>query len=459
MKNKEKYIVGNRDIDATLVLLDMWIRKSVASEFKKQIGLPKPKDFIEIIKSRTLNYYLTDKNGKNFIDQCAKNILSNAKLLKFLRTKTIKTGEKVRKFGQELYKNINSIPFNDLAPILEKIDKLQTDFVIFGLVIAFADILGGITNQLLNIVNKRKNLKYPTHFYTTILGTSEEKSLTEKAYLNIKNKKTDIKDLLAKYFWLDQGYVGRGLKRKELEKIRKTKREIKKYPSRNKLIHELKLNKKESKIFKISQDVIYLKTLRADSRQFLYVITNKIIDRVAKNFKIKSKYLESICMNELIALLKNGASLPRNLKARWQRSIIFSTGSNRFKIITGVKAERFVVNHFAQEKNKYIKEIKGQIAQPGKVRGKIKLVFGPQHNKKVRRGDVLVSAATSPQLLPAMKIAAAFITDVGGITSHAAIVARELGKPCIVGTKIASQILKDGDLVDVDAINGIIKKI
>jgi pyruvate,water dikinase len=56
-----------------------------------------------------------------------------------------------------------------------------------------------------------------------------------------------------------------------------------------------------------------------------------------------------------------------------------------------------------------------------------------------------------------MEKAAAFITDEGGITCHAAIVSRELKKPCIIGTKIATQVLKDGDLVEVDANNGVVK--
>ncbi len=101
--------------------------------------------------------------------------------------------------------------------------------------------------------------------------------------------------------------------------------------------------------------------------------------------------------------------------------------------------------------------IKGQVAQPGVVEGKVKLLFGPQHNNKIEEGDILVATATSPQFLPAMKRAAAFITDIGGITSHAAIVARELKKPCIVGTRVATQILRDGMEVEIDADEGLIK--
>jgi len=64
---------------------------------------------------------------------------------------------------------------------------------------------------------------------------------------------------------------------------------------------------------------------------------------------------------------------------------------------------------------------------------------------------------TMPKYLPAMKRASAFITDEGGITCHAAIISREMKKPCIIGTKIATQILIDGVLVEVDADKGIVR--
>ena len=72
-------------------------------------------------------------------------------------------------------------------------------------------------------------------------------------------------------------------------------------------------------------------------------------------------------------------------------------------------------------------------------------------------GDILVTGMTRPEFVPLMKKSSAIITDEGGITCHAAIVSRELKIPCIIGTKIATQILKDGDLVEVDADNGVIK--
>ncbi len=102
-------------------------------------------------------------------------------------------------------------------------------------------------------------------------------------------------------------------------------------------------------------------------------------------------------------------------------------------------------------------EIKGIIVYKGIVKGKVKRVMGHKHIDLIKKGEILVSPMTTPDFLPAMKKASAFITDEGGLTCHAAIIAREMKKPCIVGTKIASQILKDGDLVEVDANRGIVK--
>ena len=78
---------------------------------------------------------------------------------------------------------------------------------------------------------------------------------------------------------------------------------------------------------------------------------------------------------------------------------------------------------------------------------------------EAQEGDIIVSTMTTPDFVPAMQKAAAIITDEGGITCHAAIVARELNKPCVIGTKFATEILKDGDEVEVDADNGIVTKL
>ncbi|MBI2590477.1 MAG: phosphoenolpyruvate synthase [Candidatus Blackburnbacteria bacterium] len=96
----------------------------------------------------------------------------------------------------------------------------------------------------------------------------------------------------------------------------------------------------------------------------------------------------------------------------------------------------------------------GQGASPGIATGKVKILHSPKEIGKVKKGDVLVARMTSPDYVPAMKQAGAIVTDEGGVTSHAAIVSRELGLPCIVGTKLATKNLKDGDIVTVNGKTG-----
>lgn len=135
----------------------------------------------------------------------------------------------------------------------------------------------------------------------------------------------------------------------------------------------------------------------------------------------------------------------------------------KFKIFTGIDINEFIKSNDIEieqeELPKVVSELKGQIAMKGKVVGVVRVLHKKSEIPLLKDGEVLVTMMTTPDYLPAMNKAVAFITDEGGITCHAAIVARELKKPCIIGTKIATQVLKDGDTVEVDADNGVVRKI
>ncbi len=109
--------------------------------------------------------------------------------------------------------------------------------------------------------------------------------------------------------------------------------------------------------------------------------------------------------------------------------------------------------------SKEISEIKGQPASKGTCKGRVRIVIdpeGPEAHSFID-GDVLVTSMTRPEFVPLMKKAGAVVTNEGGVTCHAAIVSRELGIPCVISTKIATKILKSGDVVEVLADKGIIR--
>lgn len=101
--------------------------------------------------------------------------------------------------------------------------------------------------------------------------------------------------------------------------------------------------------------------------------------------------------------------------------------------------------------------ISGRVASQGYARGVARIILDEKDFGKFKEGEVLVTGMTRPEFVPLMKMSSAIVTNEGGITCHAAIVSRELGKPCIIGTQHATSFIKDGDLVEVRANHGTVR--
>lgn len=183
----------------------------------------------------------------------------------------------------------------------------------------------------------------------------------------------------------------------------------------------------------------------------------KKIARALTANKLSEKDISVITINELKGFF-SGKKLPSKkiLEERFSGCALIYDRNGKEQIIQGKLFEELIPSLTEQFNQK---EIKGMAAYPGKVKGKIKIVLDPTECKNFEAGSVLVAGMTRPEYLSLMKKSAAFVTDAGGLLSHASIVARELKKPCVVGTEIATKVLKDGDLVEVDANKGIVRKL
>jgi len=115
------------------------------------------------------------------------------------------------------------------------------------------------------------------------------------------------------------------------------------------------------------------------------------------------------------------------------------------------------------EKEMPKEEVLGTSASKGYAKGKVRIIpfsMNPEeHLHKFQDGEILISTTTGPEMVVIMEKAAAIVTDEGGLMSHAAIVSREFGIPCVVGTKYATEVFKDGDEIEVNANNGVVRKI
>ncbi|MEW5955254.1 MAG: PEP-utilizing enzyme [Candidatus Micrarchaeota archaeon] len=149
----------------------------------------------------------------------------------------------------------------------------------------------------------------------------------------------------------------------------------------------------------------------------------------------------------------------REIDERIRHSCWLFEAGEPIKIFTGAEAQAIYAQVFEEKPAGEVRELRGTPSSPGYAKGVVKIITRIEDIPKMNQGDILISPATNPNLVPAMKKAAAIVTDEGGITCHAAIVSRELGVPCVVGTKIVTKAFKDGDLVEVDANKGIIRKV
>jgi phosphoenolpyruvate synthase/pyruvate phosphate dikinase len=158
------------------------------------------------------------------------------------------------------------------------------------------------------------------------------------------------------------------------------------------------------------------------------------------------------------ALLLNKFPRTKQIAARKATCVLlFKNG--RAIMLEGAKAQKFMNNELGREVVPgKVGAITGMVAYPGTVKGKVKIILAQKDINKMNNGNILVARMTTPEIIPAVKKAAAIVTDEGGITCHAAIISRELGIPCVVGTKIATKILKDDDTVIVYADQGLVKR-
>lgn len=226
-----------------------------------------------------------------------------------------------------------------------------------------------------------------------------------------------------------------------------------------KLFKKLQMDNHTQHLFRMAQDIVFIKGFRKDCLFYGGYVRDLLLKEVAHRLHIsllQAKYIAPPEMPD--ALLKNKFSVDKLNQCMKFSVLHMQKGKNR--ILLGAKAKAFLKKQtFEKVKIGTIKELKGTPACPGKVQGKIRIINLPEEMGSMEKGDIMLAHTTYPALVPAMKKAAAIVTEDGGITCHAAIVSRELKIPCVVGIKIATRVLKDGDKVEVDAEKGIIKRI
>jgi len=467
-------------------------------EFRLIYGSP----FINCILSEVKKYYPWSwapgvclfKNGKMIWiqEQLATNLvglkyfkkyfldLKNYKLHWRKWENWIKQYEKTAKKLEKL--NFNKLTDKEMYSYLDSFYKLNINF---WLIVQVPEVANWGGEHFLR--KKLQKYKDKAEEYLEILSSpvkfsffqQEELDLLELASIKKeKESKKMIKEHAKKYCWLLNSYGGnRILKPKYFESRLKELLKEKKAETLISKIREVIKNNRRRKMglikkLKSSEEIVLIAEQLSQSiwwqdlRKGYIWRMNYFWDKFLKEICLRKKWNFNeilYCQYSDLADIAKGRRVDKKeiLKRKNYYAIYFN--GNRIQHFSDEKFIKKLFDLYSEVKISEKEEIKGLVVSKGKdaiVKGRVKIIENPfKDNKKMQKGDILVAGMTSPEYIVVMKKAKAIITDHGGMTSHAAIVSRELGVLCIVNTKIATKVLKDGDLIEVDAEKGVIRKI
>ena len=299
-----------------------------------------------------------------------------------------------------------------------------------------------------------------------ILATPDTVSFYQQEEIDL-SETNDLKKHQKKYFWIKNSYNGTEtlsldfFKKRKKELAPDIKKDIKKQlketrDKKRKLISKYKLSKEIANTANAICEGISWQDERK-KHIFIYIHYKELfLKDAARRYGYSIDRLRNCSLKEITDITNI-----HNIIQKRDKIFGFFVDKHKEELL-GEKALLAWEEYGEEKVQKNIKKINGIIVSKGKkdtVKGIVKIIFDPKKNKKFKAGDILVAPMTSPEYVFLMKTSKAVITDAGGLTSHAAIVSRELKIPCIVGTKFATKVLKDGDKAVIDVKKGIIRKL
>ena len=394
-----------------------------------------------------------------------------------------------KKFLVQLEKvNKSKIGNDDLARLIKKGVKINTN--IFGYYLACQPqyILGieeYVENLLQEFVPKDKAREIFTFLSTPTEVTTIRKEEIDWLEILIEYKNNpkfsiqkNINKHYKKYYTLSAADSGTAWNDTYLQEKLIKDSSIPLEKLRNKLLlinnslEKIKLDQKKivekykplKKILDICKTVAKIGHLRLEMRIVgwmpIQYHLELLAEETARRFSYNPKKIKFARVHEVLDLFDGKKIKKETLEDRSKNFLIFM--KNRVVNIYGGKEANNKFKELVLEVDlSEVREFKGYVAMKGKVTGTaLVLKWTDDILEKtilIKDSTILVAGQTRPQLMPLISKSKAIVTDEGGITSHAAIVSRELGIPCIIGTKIGTSVIKTGDLIEVDANVGIVR--
>jgi phosphoenolpyruvate synthase/pyruvate phosphate dikinase len=266
----------------------------------------------------------------------------------------------------------------------------------------------------------------------------------EKTGLN----KIDVAPLIKEYFWIRNSYYG--IHRLTEAEVRE---EVKKKMGKRKIIPKIQEEpiSLSKELLEVGKDVILFQDIRKKYMMKAAYYLHELLKETGKKYGVLPVEMAQTIPEEVLNFEQRMPEIAAELKLRLRSCTVTGTLTEGMKVYSG----QALFPSGVQRRS--ILELRGMVACGGKAIGRAKIVGDIDDISKVNHGDVIVSPMTTPDLMSALRRCVAIVTNFGGITSHAAIVAREFNIPCIVGTTDATEVIHDEDLVEVDANSGVVR--
>ncbi|MBR9699201.1 hypothetical protein GOV09_01975 [Candidatus Woesearchaeota archaeon] len=239
------------------------------------------------------------------------------------------------------------------------------------------------------------------------------------------------------------------------QEIKEELKQIQKISDRDKVMQKCKLSKADRVFFDLFSKLTSYRDERKKMNLLGLTAARYVLYKISKRLEIDVGTLEYLAPWEVKDIFHWDRKKLFTLRGRKENCIWIAPERDFHYFGMDDAKEMFdLINKSIMSKHE---ELKGVTASVGKAKGRVKIIHLVKDFPRFEKGDILVTQMTRPEFTPILKKAAAIVTDEGGITSHAAIVSRELGIPCVIGTQIATKKLKEGDLIEVDADHGRVK--
>lgn len=448
--------------------VSIYICASASSGFKMQAQLGFSYKFYSFITKNGLvemNY-----RQKDLVDLwkiIKKKMADNPNYIEESKIRYEKTMEDDSSFFKKMDKlDLKKVSDDVLRELVIEGEKVQSDSVGLGHIIEPISLVGekefrslladqtegdGMLNDCFISLTSPSRLSFISR---------EENDLAKIALLDKKKQKSELEAHREKYYWIQNSYFGPqeldlAFFEKRLKKVRQTQENVAVNEEKERLMNRLNLTNETRELAR----ALELATIWQDERKENVLKTisyfGKLVDEVARRLKVEKELGGYMTLAEMRDFRDNkipdfGAELKRR-----QQGAFYYVDKNRELVLSGKEFDELFTKK--SEDYKDIQEIRGMIANGGSVLGKVVICRSYGELCKVKQGDILVTSMTRPEFMLVLRKVAGIITDEGGITSHAAIVARELGIPAIIGTKVATKILKDGMMVELKANHGLVK--